>query len=83
MTKGGYILLTVRRPVCEPQESGGLGISMVRKFNKALLAKLTWQMTMNYNKLGAQVMQEKYVKVESFLSAPVPSNASWGWKSIA
>lgn len=39
-------------------------------------------MTQNKEKLWFCVMKDKYVKNGDFFTATIPSNASWGWRSI-
>ncbi|XP_019157963.1 PREDICTED: uncharacterized protein LOC109154684 [Ipomoea nil] len=68
--------------VCQPRDSGGLGLRKASHFNDALLAKLAWQMCGNSDKLWVKVMRDKYVKQGEFFSSSVPGNASWAWKSI-
>lgn len=68
--------------MCIPREKGGLGLRKAKDFNEALLAKLAWLMTTNSDKLWVRAMREKYVKNGDFLSVPVPTHASWSWKSI-
>lgn len=68
--------------VCKPSDKGGLGLRKTNDFNKTLLAKLDWHMITDQDKLWVQVMRNKYLKNGDFLSAPIPSHASWSWRSI-
>ena len=40
---------------------GGLGIKKTEDMNKALVAKMTWEIASNANKLWVQIFKKKYV----------------------
>ena len=50
--------------------------------NKALVAKMTWEIASNANKLWVQVFKKKYVKYRNFMKMPSPKGASWDAQSI-
>ena len=41
---------------------GGLGIKKIEDMNKALVAKMSWKIVKNADKLWVTVFQKKYVK---------------------
>ncbi|KAL6550448.1 hypothetical protein OROMI_020936 [Orobanche minor] len=59
-----------------------MGFRDIRSFNKALLAKQLWRMLTNPSSLVARVFVARYSRSGDFLSAPVPANASFIWRSL-
>lgn len=55
---------------------------MAKDFNLALLAKLSWQVAKDSEKLWVRVLRDKYVTNGDFLSTVAKGNASWVWRSI-
>ena len=49
----------------------------------ALLAKQGWQLIHEQSSLASQIFKAKYYPQTDFLSAPVKTNSSYGWRSIA
>ena len=50
--------------------------------NKALVAKMTWEIASNTNKLWVQIFIKKLVKHRNFMKMPSPKRASWASQSI-
>ena len=50
--------------------------------NKALVAKLTWEVVLNEDKIWVTVLKKKYVRNRNFMKNPIPKNASWASQSI-
>ncbi|CAA7016157.1 unnamed protein product [Microthlaspi erraticum] len=65
-----------------PKNCGGLGFREIEVFSDALLAKIGARMIQHPDSLLSQVLMGKYCHYYSFMEAPVPSNASHGWRSI-
>ncbi|KAL6550592.1 hypothetical protein OROMI_021080 [Orobanche minor] len=59
-----------------------MGFRDIRSFNKALLAKQLWRMLTNPSSLVARAFVARYCRSGDFLSAPVPANASFIWRSL-
>ena len=68
--------------ICTPKSVGGLGIKKIEDMNKALVAKMTWEIASNVNKLWVQIFKKKYVKHTNFMKMPSPKGASWVAQSI-
>ena len=64
--------------ICSPKSEGGLGIKKMVDMNKALVAKLTWEVVSNEDKTWVNVLKKKYVRNRNFM----PKNASWASQSI-
>lgn len=46
--------------ISRPLRLGGLGITLLRVMNEALLSKLLWQLIKQSDKLSSQILQDKY-----------------------
>ena len=56
---------------------GGLGIKKMVDMNKALVAKLTWEVVSNEDKTWVTMLKKKYVRNRNFIKISMPKNASW------
>ena len=61
---------------------GGLGIKKTKDMNRALVAKLTWEVASNAKKLWVKMFQKKYVRGKNFMKMPMPKSISWSSQSI-
>ena len=61
---------------------GGLGIKKIKDMNRALVAKLTWEVASNAKKLWVKMFQKKYVRGKNFMKMPMPKSISWSSQSI-
>ena len=61
---------------------GGLGIKKMVDMNKALVAKLTWEVVSNEDKTWVTMLKKKYVRNRNFIKISMPKNASWASQSI-
>ncbi|GLT62306.1 hypothetical protein SLA2020_349540 [Shorea laevis] len=68
--------------VCLPREHGGLGLRTARECNKALIAKLGWQLISGSKKPWCQAFNQKYLHSERFSSWKTTSSSSVTWRSI-
>ncbi|KAG8381639.1 hypothetical protein BUALT_Bualt06G0142500 [Buddleja alternifolia] len=66
--------------ICQPKESGGLGLRRLRDVNFALLGKLGWQVITEESRLWVQVMLHKYVQRNR---ARARGATSYSWRSIS
>ncbi|GLT49358.1 hypothetical protein SLA2020_229210 [Shorea laevis] len=68
--------------VCLPRKYGGLGVRSARECNKALIAKLGWQILSGSGKPWCQAIKQKYLHADGFFNCkPMPSS-SVTWRSI-
>lgn len=65
-----------------PKDYGGLDFRDIQSYNDAFLAKLSWRNVNHPESLLARILLGKYCLSESFLSCPVHSTCSHGWRSI-
>lgn len=70
------------KSICTPKCEGGLGIKKTEDMNKALVAKMAWEIASNADKWWVKVFQKKYVKNINFMKIPVPKVVSWSCQSI-
>ena len=68
--------------ICTPKALGGLGIKKTEDMNRALVAKLTWEVASNAKKLQVKMFQKKYVRGKNFMKMPMPKSISWSSQSI-
>ncbi|GKU87483.1 hypothetical protein SLEP1_g1877 [Rubroshorea leprosula] len=68
--------------VCLPRTQGGLGIRSAKDNNRALIAKLGWQLLSNPEKPWCRAFIQKYLQHGSFMSCNINSTSSVTWKSI-
>ncbi|CAA7020228.1 unnamed protein product [Microthlaspi erraticum] len=64
------------------KKHGGLGFREIQSFNDALLAKISWRILNNPTCLLSKVLKGKYCKDHDFLSVPITSSTSHGWRGI-
>ena len=65
-----------------PKENGSLNFRDIESYNDAFLAKLSWRIANNPESLLGRILLGKYCQTESFLTCPVRSACSHGWRSI-
>ena len=58
--------------ICTPKCVGGLGIKKTEGMNKALVAKMTWAVASNADKMWVRVFNKKYVRSKKFMRTFVP-----------
>ena len=80
-TNGGCFLKSWDS-ICSPKSEGGLGIKKMADMNKALVAKLTWEVVSNEDKIWVTVLTKKYVRNRNIMKIYMPKNASWASQSI-
>ena len=68
--------------ICLPKWAGGIGIIKTKDLNKALVAKLSWEVASNFGKKWVQLFWKKYVKYRNFMKMQCPKSASWATMSI-
>ena len=68
--------------ICTPKAMGGLGINKTKDMNRALVAKLTWEVASNAKKFWVKMFQKKYVRGKNFMKMPMPKSISWSSQSI-
>lgn len=65
-----------------PKDFGGLDFRDIQSYNDAFLAKLSWRIANHPESLLSRVMLGKYCQTESFLTCPIRTACSHGWRSI-
>uniref|UniRef100_A0A803QQJ3 Reverse transcriptase domain-containing protein n=1 Tax=Cannabis sativa TaxID=3483 RepID=A0A803QQJ3_CANSA len=80
--KGRYLALKSWDSICQPQESGGLGIRRFEDSNRALIAKLVWSIVQGTRKPWIDCLLSKYCKHESFWTVKKKNTDSSLWKCI-
>ncbi|GKU90363.1 hypothetical protein SLEP1_g4364 [Rubroshorea leprosula] len=68
--------------ICLPRRYGGLGVRSAKEFNKALIAKLGWQLLLGGEKPWCQAIKHKYLHSASFSSCNPTPSSSITWRSI-
>ena len=69
--------------VCVPIQECGLGIVRAKDWNKAAMMKHVWNLNQLHSGFGwVEWIKTTYLVRESFWEIPIPSDASWAWKSI-
>uniref|UniRef100_A0A803Q0W1 Reverse transcriptase domain-containing protein n=1 Tax=Cannabis sativa TaxID=3483 RepID=A0A803Q0W1_CANSA len=68
--------------LCRPLLVGGLGFRKIEDMNKALLAKLAWQLAANVYRPWVKCLAAKYCRTNSIWSAETKNNDSALWKGI-
>ncbi|KAL3833012.1 hypothetical protein ACJIZ3_007748 [Penstemon smallii] len=80
---GHSLMLKSWSSICIPKCLGGLGFRRSEDFNKALIAKLAWNVATRTDKLWIQLLGGKYLRERNLLDiAKAPNNASWVWQDI-
>jgi hypothetical protein len=80
--KGGFIAWKAWEQLCRPKIHGGLGFSTAKKFNEALLAKLTWFVASKRVSPCIAALRSKYKVKDDWLKADPCKYASNFWKAI-
>ena len=52
--------------ICTPKNVEGLGIKKTANMNKALVAKMTWDVVNNSDKMWVMAFKKKYVRNRNF-----------------
>lgn len=65
-----------------PKEHGGLDFRDIQSFNEAFLAKLSWRIINNPDKLLSRILLGKYCTSEDFLYVSEKSEISHGWRGV-
>ena len=68
--------------ICLPKWAGSIGIRKTGDLNKALVAKLSWEVANNSGKKWVQLFRKKYGKHRNFMKMQCPKFASWAAMSI-
>ena len=68
--------------ICAHKNVEGLGIKKTADMNKALVAKMNWDVVNNSNKMWVMAFKKKYVRNKNFIKMPIPKGASWASQSI-
>lgn len=66
----------------KPKKLGGLGFRDIQLFNRALLAKQSWQVLTKPDCLLSRVLRGKYCHNTSFLTVEATSSCSHGWHGL-
>ncbi|KAK4385625.1 hypothetical protein Sango_2686500 [Sesamum angolense] len=84
-TEGNSRVLALKswNTICQPKSAGGLGFRKFADFNKALVAKIAWNIAKKSDKLWCSILIAKYLKNESNLLTYVQDHrASWIWQDV-
>ena len=68
--------------ICTPKNVGGLGIKKISDMNKALVAKMTWNVVNNSDKMWVMAFKKKYVWNRKFMKMSILKGVSWAPQSI-
>lgn len=68
--------------VCTPKSVGGLNLISTKLWNKAAIAKVTWDLSSKQDKLWIRWIHAYYIKSNTLISAPIPLQASWMVRKI-
>ncbi|XP_022722206.1 uncharacterized protein LOC111279525 [Durio zibethinus] len=71
------------KQMCKGKRYGGMGFRVMELFNKALIAKQGWRLTLNTSSLVYKVLKAKYFSNSTFLIASkLGSQPSYSWRCI-
>ncbi|KAL0014567.1 hypothetical protein SO802_001636 [Lithocarpus litseifolius] len=68
--------------ICTPKALGDLGIKKTEDMDRALVAKLTWEVASDAEKPWVKMFQKKYVRGKNFMKMPMPKSIYWSSQSI-
>lgn len=68
--------------ICKPKKFGGLGFRRMKDINRALIAKLGWQIAAGEDKLWVKILSKKYCSRYSFFNVRKNKSDSQVWKDI-
>lgn len=68
--------------ICKPKLSRGFGQRKMEDLNRALVAKLGWDLARQRDCLRVKALLAKYCRGGDFLRAQVTSGGSWIWNSV-
>lgn len=73
---------TISLLICRPKSKRGLGFKKFEDFNKVLLAKAVWDLTIQLENPWVEIFNSKYFKEEPFLTVQKMDNDSYIWKGL-
>lgn len=68
--------------VCQPKQSGGLGLKDIYLWNIAAIGKHVWHLALKKDILWVKWVAEVYLKGDEFWTHQPPTNGSWYWRRI-
>lgn len=66
--------------ICVPKDEGGLGLRKMYDLNRAMVAKLGWQVLTDPKCLWVQAVSAKYLRGGSLLAYQGRPDCSWVWR---
>lgn len=69
-------------PIFRPKLQEGLCLRRFMDINRALIAKLGWNILTEKNKLWVQILKAKYMRNEDLMHTTPKKAQSWTWQSI-
>uniref|UniRef100_A0A2N9GPM4 Reverse transcriptase domain-containing protein n=1 Tax=Fagus sylvatica TaxID=28930 RepID=A0A2N9GPM4_FAGSY len=79
---GRYLAWKSWEHLCRPKKFGGHGFRKAKKFNEALLSKLTWLIASGRDSPCMIALHSKYHVDKDWLKKDPIKNASYNWKAI-
>lgn len=68
--------------ICKLKTYGGLGLRKMEDVNRALVAKMGWELAQGKDCLWVSALQAKYCQGAHFFNVPMRLGASWIWHSL-